>query len=108
MTKWITGYNMPGYLPDNPQSDVAEFDTWGEARDDIQNRLENIAEGFDWEEQSHPTREQRQARGASNELEPSINSLYKPTDSTLDYAIPGEPWCSGMVGQYVYWIMEVR
>lgn len=41
--KWVAGWNMPGYMPEEP---FAEFDTFEEARDYVVDELERVADGI--------------------------------------------------------------
>lgn len=55
MSNWVVGYNMPGYMPDNPPE---IFDNWLDAKNYLKSELESdldIELTPDYDEQNHLT-----------------------------------------------------
>lgn len=80
MTKWIAGWNMPGYLPDAPP---LSFNDWNDARDYIIGELELWA-----------------FYGAGE----SAGIGEKALIALLREAMADESFLSATVAGYVYWI----
>lgn len=81
---WLAGWNMPGYLPEFPPE---RFNDWQEAKEFIHGALMVVAED---DLSIVPSRESTDARIAALQLERQ--------------ATVNEPWISGQVGMYRYWI----
>lgn len=89
--KWVAGYNMPGYMPDN---EPVEFDTREEACSYIADLLSDFAFDSDTEEQSDETTAIVEAyRDASHVF------LRAERDCDCDDL-------SERAGQYVFWVTE--
>lgn len=72
MTKWVVGYNMPGYMPDNEPS---ECDTFEEARDCLIGDLERAADEADTD-----TEEGAAEVARIDELIPRLRKIMMPEE----------------------------
>ena len=82
---WSSGWNVPGYLPDD---EPMNLDTWSAARDALMEELERA-------------RDEATDDGVADDNNPYIDAIDDLSD-----AEDGINWCQ-RVGNYVWWVQEI-
>ena len=83
---WAAGWNIPGYLPDDP---ACHYITWEKAREYLDDELARAGDDFTCEDGDQ-----------------SIVNMYADAGDKLSKATAGERFCE-RVGNYVWWIEEI-
>lgn len=83
---WTAGWNIPGYLPDEP---AEVYESWDDARQYLDNELERAGDDF-----------------AHDDGEQTIVDQYAIARQLLDQSEPDQAFYA-RVGNYVWWIERI-